>query len=164
MDSRTKQNPEGLESATGVSISRRCTGLAMTRELLGAALPLAVIVLLLFAGFASAQVVDETTLTNKIICGYQGWFACPGDGNSSGIGWNHWSKSSSDIGPGLPPSLRKCLVTTNIIESPNSGVRRQTRRVTDWEGGKMVRRWVASSFLSVEKGFRFQLWMGQAPR
>jgi putative transposase len=68
---------------------------------------------------------------------------------------------------GLPPSLRKCLVTTNIIESPNSGVRRQTRRVTNWEDGKMVRRWVASSFLSVEKGFRRimgykDLWMLKA--
>jgi len=54
----------------------------------------------------------------------------------------------------LPASLRKCLVSTNIIESPNSGVRTKTRRVTNWEDGKMVRRWVASAFLSTEKGFR----------
>lgn len=68
---------------------------------------------------------------------------------------------------GLPASLRKCLVSTNIIESPNSGVRTKTRRVTNWEDGKMVRRWVASSFLSTEKSFRRimgyrDLWMLKA--
>jgi len=31
---------------------------------------------------------------------------------------------------GLPPSLRRCLTTTNIIESPHSGVRVRTRRVS----------------------------------
>jgi len=67
----------------------------------------------------------------------------------------------------LPASLRKCLVSTNVIESPNSGVRRRTRRVTNWQDGKMVRRWVASSFLSAEKGFRRimghkHLWMLKA--
>ena len=67
----------------------------------------------------------------------------------------------------LPASLRKCLVSTNIIESPNSGVRRRTRRVTNWQDGKMVRRWVASSFLAAEKGFRRimgykHLWMLKA--
>lgn len=55
---------------------------------------------------------------------------------------------------GLPASLRKCLVSTNIIESPNSGVRARTGRVTNWQDGKMVRRWVASAFLATEKSFR----------
>lgn len=55
---------------------------------------------------------------------------------------------------GLPGSLRKCLVSTNVIESPNSGVRMRTRRVTNWQGGNMVKRWVASSFLATEKSFR----------
>ena len=55
---------------------------------------------------------------------------------------------------GLPGSLRKCLVSTNVIESPNSGVRTKTRRVTNWQDGKTVRRWVASAFLSTEKSFR----------
>ncbi len=53
------------------------------------------------AGGAFGQVVDRSTLTGKIVCGYQGWFSCPGDGNATSIGWNHWSKSSTDIGPGL---------------------------------------------------------------
>jgi transposase-like protein len=54
---------------------------------------------------------------------------------------------------GLPPSLRRCLATTNIIESPHAGVRIQTRRVTHWQNGKMVIRWLASSFIRTEKRF-----------
>jgi len=34
-------------------------------------------------------VVDASTLHHKVMCGYQGWFTCPGDG--SNIGWGHWS-------------------------------------------------------------------------
>lgn len=33
--------------------------------------------------------VDTQTLTGKVMCGYQGWFACEGDG--AGRGWYHWS-------------------------------------------------------------------------
>jgi hypothetical protein len=32
------------------------------------------------------------TLTGKIMCGYQGWFNCPGDGTSRG--WVHWGASN----------------------------------------------------------------------
>jgi transposase-like protein len=53
----------------------------------------------------------------------------------------------------LPPSLHRCLATTNIIESPHAGVRIQTRRVTHWQNGKMVLRWMASAFLRTEKRF-----------
>lgn len=53
----------------------------------------------------------------------------------------------------LPPSLHRCLATTNIIESPHAGVRIQTRRVTHWQNGKMVLRWMASAFIRTEKGF-----------
>jgi putative transposase len=54
----------------------------------------------------------------------------------------------------LPPSLHRCLATTNIIESPHAGVRIQTRRVTHWQNGKMVLRWMASAFLRTEKRFK----------
>ena len=46
------------------------------------------------------------------------------------------------------------LATTNIIESPHSGVRMRTRRVTNWKDGSMVMRWAASGFLATEKDFR----------
>ena len=66
-----------------------------------------------------------------------------------------------------PSSLRLCLGTTNIIESPHSGVRMRTRRVSRWKDGKMVLRWVASAFLATEKNFRRiqgyrELWMLKA--
>jgi transposase-like protein len=54
----------------------------------------------------------------------------------------------------VPPSLRRCLATTNIIESPHSGVRRRTRRVCRWRDGHMVKRWMASALLATEKNFR----------
>jgi transposase-like protein len=55
---------------------------------------------------------------------------------------------------GVPPTLQRCLATTNIIESPHAGVRIRTRRVTNWQNGSMVRRWLASAFLRTEKNFR----------
>jgi hypothetical protein len=37
---------------------------------------------------ASVKGVDPTTLTGKVMCGYQGWHAAEGDG--CGRGWYHW--------------------------------------------------------------------------
>jgi putative transposase len=47
----------------------------------------------------------------------------------------------------LPPSLYKCLGTTNVIESPQSGVQKRTSNVTRWRDSAMVQRWVASAWL-----------------
>lgn len=55
---------------------------------------------------------------------------------------------------GLAPKLRRCLATTNIVESPTSGVRLRTRRVTNWKNGSMVLRWAAAAYLETEKSFR----------
>lgn len=68
---------------------------------------------------------------------------------------------------GVPPALQRCLATTNLIESPQSGVRMRTRRVTRWRSAEMVLRWTAAAFLATEKNFsRIQgyndLWMLQA--
>ena len=52
-------------------------------------------------GARGKAVVDASTMDGKIICGYQGWFACPGDGNDPVIGWRHWSKLPAGIGAGL---------------------------------------------------------------
>jgi len=68
---------------------------------------------------------------------------------------------------GLPKALKRCLCTTNIIESPHSGVRMRTRRVSNFNGGKMVLRWATAGFLETEKHFKRiggykQLWMLQS--
>lgn len=54
----------------------------------------------------------------------------------------------------IPPSLYKCLATTNVIESPQSGVQKRTANVTRWRDAEMVERWVASAWLLTEKHFR----------
>jgi transposase-like protein len=54
----------------------------------------------------------------------------------------------------IPGSLHKCLATTNVIESPQSGVERRTHNVTRWRDADMVERWVASAWLLTEKHFR----------
>ena len=52
---------------------------------------------------------------------------------------------------GLPPSLKRCLCTTNIIENPNGIVRRTSRRVTRYRDADMVLRWTAAGFLEAQK-------------
>lgn len=54
----------------------------------------------------------------------------------------------------IPPSLYKCLGTTNLIESPQSGVRKKTGNITRWRNAEMVERWAASAWLATEKNFR----------
>src|SRR5262245_37834625 len=39
--------------------------------------------------------IDATTLRHKVLCGYQGWFRCPGD--PAGEGWKHWSRNPKTI-------------------------------------------------------------------
>jgi putative transposase len=55
---------------------------------------------------------------------------------------------------GLSPSLSRCLVSTNVIESPHSGVRLRTRKICRWRDGKMVLRWAAAALLITEQNFR----------
>lgn len=67
----------------------------------------------------------------------------------------------------LPGSLRRCLCTTNLIDSTDSGVRHRTRRVTNWQSGLMALRWAAAGFVETEKNYRRimgyqQLWMLKA--
>jgi len=54
----------------------------------------------------------------------------------------------------VSPSLRRCLVSTNLIESPIGTIQYPMGRVTRWQGGEMVARWAASAFLAAEKRFR----------
>jgi transposase-like protein len=67
----------------------------------------------------------------------------------------------------LPAKLRRCLGTTNLIDSSHSGMREKTRRITHWQDGAMALRWAAASLLATEKKFRCimgheDLWMLKA--
>jgi hypothetical protein len=44
--------------------------------------------------FRVNQTVDTNSLHKKVMCGYQGWFRCPGDGASQ---WIHWSRNTSVV-------------------------------------------------------------------
>jgi putative transposase len=68
---------------------------------------------------------------------------------------------------GLPRELRRCLGSTNVIESPNSGIRSRARRVKNWRDHGMVVRWAAASLLDMEERFKRimgyqRLWMLEA--
>ena len=68
---------------------------------------------------------------------------------------------------GLPQSLRRCLTTTNIIDSSHAGVRQHTDRVSRWRNEEMAVRWAAVTFRETEKHYRRitgyeHLWMLKA--
>ncbi|HSV74167.1 MAG TPA: glycoside hydrolase family 71/99-like protein [Chthonomonadales bacterium] len=44
----------------------------------------------------SVRGVDRSTMTGKVLSGYQGWFTTPGDG--SGRGWFHWGRGGFEPG------------------------------------------------------------------
>jgi hypothetical protein len=46
--------------------------------------------------FRLAPEVDASTMTGKLLMGYQGWFACPGDGSASSS-WIHWFRSQNPL-------------------------------------------------------------------
>ena len=62
-----------------------------------------VLFLLLTAWGAHSSLGEETpaiaadTLRHKVLCGYQGWFRCAGDGTDEG--WLHWSRNRNKITP-----------------------------------------------------------------
>jgi hypothetical protein len=66
------------------------------------------------------------SLYGKIMCGYQGWFACLGDSSSRG-GWVHWSTSSSlfdythlkiDMWPDMDEYANKYVTGFNLGNPP----------------------------------------------
>ena len=68
---------------------------------------------------------------------------------------------------GLPKALRRCLTTTNIIDSSHAGVRQHTGRVSRWRNEEMAVRWAAVTFRETEKHYRRitgyeHLWMLKA--
>ena len=55
---------------------------------------------------------------------------------------------------GITGELARCLATTNVIESPNSVVRRVSGRVTNYKDAQMALRWTAAGFLEAQKSFK----------
>lgn len=55
---------------------------------------------------------------------------------------------------GVGESLRRCLVTTNPIESCLSTVKRVAHNVKRWHGGDQALRWTATGLLEAERKFR----------
>lgn len=45
----------------------------------------------------SVKGADTSTLSNKVMCGYQGWFNTEGDGAERG--WVHWTKRGGPLAP-----------------------------------------------------------------
>ncbi|TWU21827.1 sulfatase-like hydrolase/transferase [Bythopirellula polymerisocia] len=43
----------------------------------------------------ASQEADRSTLTGKVMCGYQGWFNCEGDGAQ--LGWKHWARNRKQL-------------------------------------------------------------------
>src|SRR3954452_20803039 len=41
--------------------------------------------------------IDASSLRHKVLCGYQGWFRCPGD--PAAEGWQHWSRNAAKLTP-----------------------------------------------------------------
>ena len=52
------------------------------------------------AAFRLGPEVDNSTLTHKLMMGYQGWFCCPGDGSALNQ-WNHWFRSQTAVASNL---------------------------------------------------------------
>jgi hypothetical protein len=46
--------------------------------------------------FRLAPEVDASTMTGKLLMGYQGWFAYPGDGSANSA-WIHWFRSQNPV-------------------------------------------------------------------
>ena len=79
-------------SARGASHWSKCL-----RSVIGALFLLALTSLSLSAQPRPIPFVTATSLCDKVMCGYQGWFRCAGD--PGGLGWIHWSRDAQRIAP-----------------------------------------------------------------
>ncbi len=66
----------------------------------------ALVLIFCWVAAQAADNVDPSTLDNKVLIGYQGWFTCPQDGTE----WSHWSRgvpSAETLSIDLYPDLRE---------------------------------------------------------
>jgi hypothetical protein len=59
------------------------------------------LLLCVLASAAAAQAVDFTTLDGKVLLGYEGWFNCPGNGDTN-HGWRGRSPACFTEKPNRP--------------------------------------------------------------
>ena len=124
---------------------------------------------MLFALFGSVgfmlsqEAVDASTLNNKIMAGYQGWFNAPGSGNN--YGWIHWTSgaipAAGNITFDMWPDMREYdadeLYETNFVyaDLTNAGLfssynRKTVNRHVKWMkdygmDGVFVQRFISSA-------------------
>ena len=58
---------------------------------------MAILQISLARGLHAGPREDASTLAGKVMCGYQGWFNCEGDGADRG--WAHWTKGRGPLSP-----------------------------------------------------------------
>ncbi len=87
------------------------------------------------AGPLLPAVVDATSVDDRLLFGYQGWFACDGDGSPldvAGDGWRHWSPAITpapdNVSFEMWPDTREleptelCATSMNMASGDNAGL------------------------------------------
>ncbi len=96
---------------------------------------------------AAADAPDPATLRGKVLCGYQGWFRCPGD--ASDMGWVHWSRD----GRRLEPDTLTFEMWPDVADLPAAALH-PTPGFTDAEG-KPAQLFTSDSAELVERHFEW---------
>ena len=121
------------------------------------------VVLLLSAASAGAQAVDPSTLTGKVLLGYQGWFRCPG--GSVGSNWSHWANgtpSAATLTIDMYPDLRE-FDADELCTVPNMTIGAEPARLFSAGNSKTVARhfrWMQQYGLD---GVPFAQWLQLEP-
>src|SRR5579885_346721 len=87
----------------------------------------------------AADAVDPSTLENKVLVGYQGWFTCPQDGSGR---WTHWSRgipAPETLTVDLYPDLRE-LDPDERCEVPGMTIGKKPAYLFSSRNPKTVRR------------------------
>ncbi|HYZ83646.1 MAG TPA: glycoside hydrolase family 71/99-like protein [Bryobacteraceae bacterium] len=101
--------------------------------------PCVVAVFLTLGCCAAADEVDPSTLDNKVLVGYQGWFTCPQDGTGR---WTHWSRgvpTPETLTIDLYPDLRE-FEPDELCEIPGMTIGERPAYLFSSRNAKSVRR------------------------
>ncbi|MCC7070023.1 MAG: xylosidase/arabinosidase [Deltaproteobacteria bacterium] len=87
------------------------------------------------AGTLPPDVVDATSIDDRLLFGYQGWFSCEGDGSpldQAGDGWRHWSPgvtpAPENVSFEMWPDTREldpaelCPTSMSMVDGSNAGL------------------------------------------